>query len=98
MPRSQGSATNLTEASTGSCKVVIESRIVRFQPVVGGVVDAAKRQRRAEMIAFGGMVIDDVEHHLDAGIMQPRHRGAECVERIVLRVTRFGGKERQRVV
>ena len=32
------------------------------------------------------------------GIMQPRHGGAECVERIVLRVARFRRKERQRVV
>ena len=46
-----------------------------------------------EMIALGGVVIDDVEHHLDAGIMQPRHRGAEGVQRIVLRVARFRREE-----
>ena len=79
-------------------EVVVEPRIFRLQPVIGGVVDAAKRQRRAEMVALGGVVIDDVEHHLDAGVMQPRHRGSKGIECIVLRVARLGGKERQRVV
>ena len=37
------------------------------EPVVGGVVDAAERQRRAERVALGGVVVDDVEDHLDAG-------------------------------
>jgi len=50
------------------------------------------------MVALGGVIIDDVEHHLDAGIMQPRHCGAEGVERVVLRVARLRGKERQRIV
>ena len=45
------------------------------QPVVVGVVDAAERQRRAEVVAFGGVVVDDVEDHLEAGVVQrPHHR------------------------
>ena len=57
-----------------------------------------KRQRRAEMVALGGVVIDHVEHHLDAGVVQPRHGGAERVERVVLRIARLRREERQRVV
>ena len=74
-------------------EIVVEARIVRHQPVIGGVVDAAEGQRRAEMVALGGVVVDDVEHHLDAGVVQPRHRGAEGVERIVLRVARLRREE-----
>ena len=51
-----------------------------------------------EMIALGGVVVDDVEHHLDAGVVQPRHGGAERVERVVLRIARLRREERQRVV
>ena len=50
------------------------------------------------MIALGGVVVDDVEHHLDAGVVQPRHGGAEGIQRVVLRVARFRREERQRVV
>ena len=50
------------------------------------------------MVALGGVVIDDVEHHLDAGIVQSRDGGTKGVERIVLRVARLRRKERQRVV
>ena len=57
-----------------------------------------KRQRRAHMIALGGVVVDDVEHHLDAGIVQPRHRGAEGIQRVVLRVARLRREEGERVV
>ncbi len=65
-------------------EIVVEPRIVRLQPVIGGVVDAAERQRRAHMVALCGVIVDDVEYHLDPGVVQPRHRGAEGVERIVL--------------
>ena len=79
-------------------EIVVEARIFLVQPVIGRVVDAAERQRRAHVIALGGVVVDDVEHHLDAGIMQPRHGGAERIQRIVLRVARLGREERDRVV
>ncbi len=45
------------------------------QPVVGGVVEAAERERRSEVVALRGVVVDDVEDHLDAGLVQrPNHR------------------------
>ena len=50
------------------------------------------------MVALGGVIVDDVEHHLDAGVMQPRHRGAEGVERVILGVALFRREIRQRVV
>ena len=49
------------------------------QAVVGGVVDTAKRQRRAEVVAFRGVVIDDVENDLDARRVQGLHHRLELV-------------------
>ena len=38
-------------------------------------------QRRTEVIAFRGMIVDDVEHDLDAGVMKSGDRHAEFVQR-----------------
>ena len=55
-------------------EVLVEARIVRLQPIVRGVVDAAQRQRRAEMVAFRGVVVDDVEDHFEpGGVQRPHH-------------------------
>ena len=40
------------------------------QPVVAGVVDPAQRQRRTEVVPLAGVVVDDVQDHLDAGGVQ----------------------------
>ena len=44
--------------------------VVGHEPVVGLVVDALEGQHRAEVVALGGVVVDDVEDHLDAGAVQ----------------------------
>ena len=63
------------QAVPGPGGVVVELRVVGHQPVVGGVVDALDRQHRAQVVALGGVVVDDVEDHLDAGLVQrPDHR------------------------
>ena len=54
---------------------------IRREPVVGGVVDALEGQRRAEFVALRGVVVDDVEDHLDAGIVQARDHLLELGER-----------------
>ena len=55
------------------------ARIVGLQPVVARIVEAAERQRRTDLVALGGVVVDDVEDHLDAGGMQPAHGDAHLV-------------------
>src|SRR5207244_1510949 len=45
-----------------------------------------------------GVVVDDVENYFDAGVMEPSHRGAELVERIIDGVARLRREERKRVV
>ena len=65
-------------------------RILGDEPVVAGVVEALERQRRAEVVAFGGVVVDDVEDDLDVGLVQGPDHGLELVE---LRDERLLGTE-----
>jgi hypothetical protein len=60
------------EAVPGAGGVVVELLVAVDEPVVGLVVDAAERQRRTEVVALGGVVVDHVEDHLDARLVQAR--------------------------
>ena len=51
------------------------------EAVVGAVVQAAPRQRRAGAALLGGVVVDDVEDHLDALAVQQLDHALELVER-----------------
>ncbi len=50
------------------------------EDVVGVVGEPAERERRPVGAAFGGVVVDDVEDHLDPGAVQRLHHVAELVE------------------
>ncbi len=58
-------------------EVGVEARVVGVQPIVGGVVDAAQRERRSEMVALASVVVDDVENDLEPGAVQALHHGLE---------------------
>ena len=60
------------EAVAGAGGVVVVALVAGHQPVVGLVVDAAEGQGRAQVVALGGVVVDDVEDDLDAGAVQRR--------------------------
>ena len=47
------------------------------ETVVMSVIDAAEAQRRPQVAAFGGVVVDDVEDDLQAGGMQCPHHALE---------------------
>ena len=47
-------------------EVHVPARVVVREPVVRGVVDALEREHRAEVVPLRGVVVDDVEEHLDA--------------------------------
>ncbi|MET3823440.1 hypothetical protein ABID76_006166 [Burkholderia ambifaria] len=83
-------------AAAGLVDVV--TPVVLPQPVVARVVQAAPRQRRAELVAFARVVVDDVEHDLDAGRVQLPDRDAHFVEPPRRQVRRFRREERGRVV
>jgi hypothetical protein len=50
---------------------------VPLEPVVAAVVDAAQREGRAQLARLGGVVVDDVEDHLDPGGVQGAHHPPE---------------------
>ena len=50
--------------------VHVVALVVGHQAVVARVVDALEGQHRAEVVALGGVVVDHVEDHLDAGAVQ----------------------------
>ena len=70
------------------------------EQVVDGVVDAAEAGGRAVAAALGGVIVDDVEDHLDAGPVQGLDHVAELVQRRlrVAAVGRLGGEEGERAV
>ena len=51
-------------------RVEVVERVLGREPVVRLVVEALERQGRAEVVAFRGVVVDDVEDHLDARAVQ----------------------------
>ena len=67
------------EAVAGAGVVHVVALVVVDQPVVRGVVDAAHRQRRAHVVALGGVVVDHVEDDLDARLVQGAHHRLELL-------------------
>ena len=68
------------EAVAGPGVVHVVALVVVDQPVVRGVVDAAHGQRRAQVVALCGVVVDDVEDHLDVGLVQGAHHRLELLD------------------
>ena len=70
--------------------------------VVAAVVDPLPRERRAELVAFGRVVIDHVQNHLDSRGVQGADHRLELDELLVGigrgEIARVGREEAQRVV
>src|SRR3546814_18866363 len=69
-------------------EVPVIARLLR-QTVIGCVVDAPKGEGGAHVIAFGRMIVDDVENDLDAGFVQDLHEGLEFAEVRAMQIARF---------
>ena len=61
--------------------VLVARWIVRLEAIVARVVDSAKGYRRAELIGFGGVVIDDVQDDFDTGCVQRSYHLLEFGDR-----------------
>ena len=55
-------------AAAGIVHVV--AAVVLHQTIVGSIVDAAETQRRAQLIAFAGVVVDDIQDDFDPFAVQ----------------------------
>ena len=69
------------ETVAGAGEVLVDPQVAVLQAVVGGVVDAAEVDRRTEVVAFGRVVVDDVENDLDPGLVKRPHHGLELGHR-----------------
>ena len=77
-------------------EVLVVARRVRLQPVVRRVVDAAQRQRRPEVVALRGVVVDDVEDDFEAGGVQRAHHHLELAHALERRRRRGVARRRAR--
>ncbi len=66
------------QAVAGAGGVLVEA-LVPGEAVVGDVVQAAHGERRAQVVALGGVVVDHVEDDLDAGRVQRLHHRLELL-------------------
>ena len=78
-------------------EVHVVARVVRHQPVVRRVVDALEAEHRPEVVALGGVVVDDVEDHLDAGAVQRLHHPLELAHLLAAAVARRVQRVRREV-
>src|SRR5579872_1546137 len=83
-------------ATTG--EVEVTAFVTRDESVVRSVVDSPKGKRGAELIAFGGVVVDDVEDDFDTDVVQPVDHRLELAESAASHVTRLRGEEPDGVV
>ena len=88
------------ERVAGAGVVDVVALLVRHQAVIRGVVDALEGERRPELVAFGGMVVDHVDDDLEPGVVEARHHLLEFLQRLrrVGGVARVGREEADRVV
>ena len=84
----------------GAGVVDVIARPVGKQAVIGLVVDAFERERRPALVALGGMVVDDVENHFQAAVVEARNHLLELAQRVgdVESVARIGGEKADRIV
>ena len=76
------------ERVAGAGVVEVAARVVRLEPVVGLVVEAPQRERRAVVAAFAGVVVDDVEDDLQAGRVERPDHGLELADLLAARAAR----------
>ena len=83
-------------------EIHIETRILRVQPVISRVVDAAKTERGTKMISFGGVIVNYIQNHFDTGRVKIAHHRFELNDLFThlaaARVLRMRREESNRVV
>ena len=86
----------------GAGEVHVVARVVGHQAVVGGVVDPLEGEHRTQVVALGGVVVDDIEDHLDSLLVQGLHHALELAHLLAAapggRVLRVGGEVADRAV
>ena len=68
------------EAVSSSGRVVVVLRLLLYEPVVGGVVDAPETQGRTKMVSLRRVVVHDIEDDLDPRCMKRVDHPLELVD------------------
>ncbi len=79
-------------------EVEIFPEVVRGQAVVGRVIDSAEGKGRTQPSGFGRMVVDDVENHLDARIVEKVDHRLEFAQIAFRHIARMRGEEADGIV
>ncbi len=88
-----------TQRVAAAAAVLVAAAVVGHQSIPAWVVEAAKGNGRAVLVAFGSVVVDHIEHDLETGRLQRRHHRAEFVDDAAdarIAVLRAGGVARIR--
>ena len=84
------------EGIAGAGEIPVKALILGNEAVIGSVIDALEAERRPQVVAFGGMVVDYVEDNFDAGAMQRLDHGLEFTDLLAVvagGVARVGGEK-----
>ena len=72
------------EAIAGARVIHVVAAVILNQPVIGGIVDAFEREHRPQVVAFGRVVVDDVENYFDAGLVKRLHHLLEFLNLLAI--------------
>ncbi len=79
-------------------KVHVVPRVIRQESVVRGVIDAAEGEGGAHLVAFGRVVVHDIENHLDSCRVQRLHHRLEFADAPDRGIAHIGCEEADGVV
>src|SRR6202034_1282786 len=68
------------EGVSAAGEIHVEARVFGGEAIVGGVVDAPPGEGWAHLVAFAGVVVDDVEYDFDAGGVEAAHHDLEFLD------------------
>ena len=98
----QGARMRHVQGVAAAREVHVVTLVVGHEAIVSRVINAAKAERRPQVIAFARVVVDDIENHFDAFAMQRLHHRLELgdllAETTAIRVAHIGREETNRVV
>src|SRR5215211_7848734 len=61
------------QAVTSAGEIEIEPGILGVQPIIGGIIDAAKTERWPQMVSLCSVIVNHVKNYFDAGSVQTAH-------------------------
>ena len=85
---------------SGAGIIYVVALLLGHQPVVAGIVDALERERRTALVAFGGVVVDDIQNDFESRFVKAGDHLLEFAQTLPLvgSIARIGSEESDAVV